>query len=109
MTAKPVGDAGRAAPARRQRIGRDPLRKAGWQVRQSVVDAVREAVEAGAADSQNAFVERALIRELQELRRQRLYEAYAEAAADPAFMADMASTTAAFDATAGDALSAGDE
>ncbi len=88
---------------RRRRTG-DPLRKAGWQVRQSVVDAVREAVEAGAAESQNALVERALIRELKALRRERVYAEYAAAAADAEFMKDMQETTAAFDVAAGDGL-----
>jgi hypothetical protein len=85
----------------------DPLRKAGWQVRESLAAAVREAVAAGAAESQNAFVERALLRELKELRRQRVYHAYAAAAADPVFMEDMRSTTAAFEATVADGLARG--
>ncbi|HET9983430.1 MAG TPA: hypothetical protein VFQ38_07575 [Longimicrobiales bacterium] len=69
---------------------------------------MKEAVEAGAAESQNAFVERALIRELREIRRQRVYDAYAQAAADPVFMEDMRSTTAAFEATTGDGLAHGE-
>lgn len=90
---------------RRRRIGgTDPLRKTGFQLRQSVVEAVKAAVERGAAESQNAFVERAIVRELQELRRQRVYAAYAEAAADPVFMAEMQDVTDAFDVTAGDGL-----
>ncbi len=80
----------------------------GRQVRQSVVEAVREAVEKGAAESQNAFVERALVRELQELRRQRLYDAYARAAADPVFMEEMRSTSETFEAAAGDGLAGGE-
>lgn len=87
----------------RRRSG-DPLRKAGWQVRESVAAAVKEAVAGGAAESQNAFVERALLRELKELRRQRVYDAYAAAAADPLFMEDMRSTTAAFDTATADGL-----
>jgi hypothetical protein len=69
-----------------------------------VVDAVRRAVDAGAAESQNAFVERALVRELRELRRQRVYDAYAEAAADPAFRAEMRDARTDFDSAAGDGL-----
>jgi hypothetical protein len=94
----------RANADRRRRAGRDPLRKTGWQVRQSVADAVREAVEAGAAESQNALVERALVRELKAVRRKRVYEAYARAAADPVFMQEMRATTSAFEVTAGDGL-----
>jgi hypothetical protein len=73
-------------------------------VRESVAQAVKEAVDAGAAESQNALVERALVRELKALRRQRVYAAYAAAAADPVFMKDMQATTAAYDATAVDGL-----
>lgn len=82
----------------------DPLKKTGFQIRRSVLQGVRDAVEEGAADSQNAFVERALVRELREIRRRRVYEAYAEAADDPAFREDMSSTSNAFDATVGDGL-----
>jgi hypothetical protein len=51
----------------------DPLRKPGWQVRTSVADAVREAVEEGMAESQNALVERAVLRFLAEKRREKLW------------------------------------
>ena len=82
----------------------DRPRKTGWQVRSSVAEAVRQAVQAGAADSQNAFVERALVRELRELRRQRVYHSYAEAASDPAFREDMAHVTRAFEPAVGEGL-----
>jgi hypothetical protein len=82
----------------------DPRKKTGYQLRLSVVMAVRDAVRDGAAESQNAFVERALIRELEELRRGRVYDAYAEAARDPLFLEDMRSTGAAYDPAAGDGL-----
>jgi C4-dicarboxylate-specific signal transduction histidine kinase len=88
----------------RHRRGADPLRKPGWQVRTSVADAVREAVEEGVAESQNALVERALLAFLAERRRERLYAAYAEAARDPDFMADMCSVSDAFEATVSDGL-----
>ena len=101
--------AARASGDRRRRSGRDPLRKTGWQVRQSVADAVREAVEAGAAESQNALVERALVRELKALRRRQIYDAYASAAADPAFMEEMRATTSAYEVAVGDGLSQSQE
>lgn len=85
----------------------DPPRKTGWQVRASIADAVRQAVEAGAAESQNAFVERALIEHLRELRKARVYESYAAAAADPAFVEASKRVAAAFDPTAGDGLGEG--
>jgi len=87
-----------------QKADVDPRQKTGYQVRRSVVMAVRDAVREGAAESQNAFVERALIRELKELRRSRVYDAYAEAARDPLFLEDMHSTTAAYDRATGDGL-----
>jgi hypothetical protein len=85
----------------------DRPRKVGWQVRQSVVEAVKEAVENGLAESQNAFVEDALLRRLKELRRDKIYSAYEEAAQDPLFMEDMRSIGEAFGDTAGDGLEAG--
>lgn len=91
-------------PLARRRPASDPLRKPGWQVRTSVADAVREAVAAGAAESQNALVERAVVQYLTQIRRDRLYAAYAEAAEDPMFMADMREISAAFDGTIRDGL-----
>jgi len=88
----------------REKVTGDPRQKTGYQLRRSVVLAVREAVREGAAESQNAFVERALTRELESLRRDRLYAAYAEAARDPLFQDDMESTTAGYERTAADGL-----
>ena len=85
----------------------DRPRKTGWQVRSSVAEAVKQAVEAGAAESQNAFVEKAVVRELRELRRQRVYDSYAEAASDPAFREDMADVTRAFEPAVGEGLAEG--
>lgn len=89
--------------------GRPPVRKTadrpkkvGWQVSESVVDAVKEAVADGAAESQNAFVEDAIRRRLKELRREKVYSAYEEAAHDPIFMEDMRSISEAFDGTVRD-------
>lgn len=89
---------------RRGATAADKPRKVGWQVSQSVADAVKAAVEAGAAESQNAFVEDALIRRLKELRRERVYSSYAEAARDPVFTEEMRTTDDAFDVAAGDGL-----
>ncbi len=90
-------------PNRRRAVNAPP-RKPGWQVRSSVADAVRQAVEEGAAESQNAFVERALVRGLRDLRRRRVYDAYAEAAEDPFFTAEMDEVTQEFDATTRDGI-----
>jgi hypothetical protein len=65
---------------------------------------VRQAVEQGAAESQNAFVEKALVRELRELRRRRVYDAYAEAAADPEFVGEMKGLEEDFDSMTADGL-----
>jgi hypothetical protein len=92
---------------RKGRRAGDRLRKVGWQVRQSVAEAVKEAVEHGAAESQNAFVEEALLRRLKELRREKIYAAYEEAAQDPMFMEDMRATSEAFSMTVRDGLETG--
>lgn len=84
----------------------DPRQKTGYQLRRSVVLAVREAVRDGAAESQNAFVERALTRELRELRKAKLAAAYGDAARDPRFMEEMKATDAAWDAVTDDGLRA---
>jgi hypothetical protein len=96
-----------AITRRRRNHGDDAPRKVGWQVSGSVADAVKRAVEEGAAESQNAFVEAALLRALKELRREKLYSAYAEAAADPVFIQDMEGTSGAFDIAAPDGLEDG--
>lgn len=86
----------------------DPLEKTGYRIPRSLVSMVREVVEAGEARSQNEFVERALRRELRALEQQRLYEAYAKAAADAAFMADMDDAAKVWANAEGDGL-AGDQ
>lgn len=63
-----------------------------------VADAVRSAVDAGHAPSADAFIEDAIVAALRDQRRARLYAAYAQAAQDPDFAADMTDTTRAFDA-----------
>lgn len=50
---------------------------------------LREAVEKGAAPSQNALVREALARELKRVREAEIERAYAEAAADPLYMQDL--------------------
>ena len=72
----------------------------------STLEAVKQAVERGAAASQNEFVEEAVIARLRELRRAKVYAAYQEAAGDPAFMAEMEETATAFDVALLDGLGA---
>lgn len=71
---------------------------------ETVALAIRALVDAGEAQSADAFVEAAVIAHLRERRKQRLYAAYREAAADPVFMADMNETNRMFDETLGDGL-----
>ncbi|MFI5267827.1 MAG: hypothetical protein ACHQ7M_10665 [Chloroflexota bacterium] len=56
----------------------------------ALVGAVKEAVEHGAAPSQDAFVEKALQRELRRLRDQRDEALWAAAAKDPEFQRECA-------------------
>ena len=93
--------------ARRRRVVAEPLKKATFQLHVSVLHGIRGAVEAGVAPSANALVEQAVEDKLRELRRSRVYAAYALAARDPEFLADMDRTTQAFEATVGDGLPVG--
>ena len=74
------------SPSRRD----DPLEKTGYRIPRSLVAMVREAVDAGEARSQNELVERALRRELRVIRQRKLYDEYARAAENPAFVEEMA-------------------
>lgn len=71
-------------------------KKATFSLRREVLTAVDEAVAQGSAPSKNAFVERALVRELSELRRQARQARWQEAARDPLFLKDVAEVEAAF-------------
>ena len=51
-----------------------------------------------------AFVERALVRELRELRRRRVYDAYAAAARDAAFTTEQEGISRDFEPATGDGL-----
>lgn len=71
-------------------------RKATFNLDGDVLAALDDAVAKGAARSKNAFVDRALRRELRELRRQSLAEAWRQAAQDPQFMKDVQEIEEAF-------------
>jgi Arc/MetJ-type ribon-helix-helix transcriptional regulator len=94
-----------SAPRKRRSRQAEPLRKVSYQLRESIAESVRAAVESGAAASANAFVEDAIIERLKELRRERLYAAYQEAANDPEYAAEMAELTQEFDCAVADGLS----
>jgi phage gp16-like protein len=89
---------------RRRSRHADPLRKVSYQIRSSVADGIRTAVETGAAASVNAFVEDAIVERLKQLRRDRLYAAYEEAANDPEYVTEMAELDRDFDVTVADGL-----
>ena len=71
-------------------------RKATFNVREDVLARLDEVVAQGGARSKNALVERALLREFEELRRQGRTRAWLEARADPLFMRDVAEVDQAF-------------
>lgn len=97
-------DVGRAPVRRRRTASAEPLQKMSFQLHTSVADAIRAVVKSGAAPSANVFVEEAVKERLRERRREKVYAAYAEAAQDPAFMAEMLEVDRAFNATVGDGI-----
>lgn len=82
----------------------EPLTKATYQISTSVTEGIRVAVQAGVAPSASVLVEEAVRARLRELRQSKLYDAYAAAARDPAFRADLDDTVAAFDPATADGL-----
>lgn len=95
-----------AKPQRRvsRRRGVDPVRKATYQLRSSVLEAIRNAVNSGVAPSANVFVEQAVERELREMRRARVYQAYEEAARDADFVRETDEVMRDFDSVLSDGL-----
>jgi len=71
-------------------------RKATFSLQPEVLTALDEAVRTGAAASKNALVERALRRELKELRRQWRQDQWGMAAQDPLFRKDIEDAELAF-------------
>ncbi len=90
--------------SRRRTAVADPLKKVTYRMHASTLSAIRSAVERGGYASQDEFVEEAVVAQLRELRRARVYAAYTGAARDPVFMAEQGETTAAFDAALLDGL-----
>ena len=73
-----------------------PKRKVTYSLPESLVNEIAQVVREGAAPSYSAFVERALSEEVRRAREQALADAFAEAAADPAFLDDVDETMRAF-------------
>lgn len=88
-----------AAPRHRRPASAEPLQKMSFQLHASVAEAIRAVVHAGEAPSANVFVEEAVKLALRERRRERVYAAYADAAQDEAFMAELVETEHAFRST----------
>lgn len=90
--------------SRRRRRSENPTVKKSFTLHEDVVQAAAAAVCEGAAENLSAFVEQAIEEKLRRANRARLYDAYAEAAQDPAFMADMRDVATDFDAAVNDGL-----
>jgi hypothetical protein len=84
-----------AVPLRRRSTPADPLKKVTLRLHARVADAVRSLVDSGDAPSADAFVEEAIVAQLRERRREKLFAAYLEASHDAAFRADMSAITGA--------------
>lgn len=104
MPPSTTADPGPVVHRRRRSSARDPLRKVTLRLHDTVAAAIKELVAIGEAPSADAFVEEAIIAQLRERRKQRVFASYVAAAADPVFMAEMDETTRAFDGTVADGL-----
>jgi len=71
-------------------------KKATFSLHPDVLAALDEATASGAAPSKNALVERALVKELKELRRQARQAEWREGASDPLLLKDVSEIEAAF-------------
>jgi Arc/MetJ-type ribon-helix-helix transcriptional regulator len=80
------------------------MTKISFSLGADVVNAIKRAVREGRVESASAFVEQAIREQLRWRRRQVLYQAYAEAAGDPAFVEDVDDTVRAFEAAITDGL-----
>jgi hypothetical protein len=75
---------------------REKTRKATFNLHPDVLADLEKAMSEGAAPSKNVLVERALVKELKELRRQARKARWEEAAKDPLFINDMKEVEADF-------------
>jgi hypothetical protein len=71
-------------------------KKATFSLHPDVLTALDEATARGAAPSKNALVERALLKELRDLRRQMRQEQWQEGAKDPLLLKDVSEVEASF-------------
>ncbi len=89
---------------RRRSTAADPLRKVTLRLHERLTAAIRRLVDTGEAASADAFIEDAIVAQFRERRRARVYAAYAAAAGDQAYVAEMAELNDAFDGTTSDGL-----
>ncbi len=73
-----------------------PKRKVTYSLPEELIEDIACVVKEGAAPSYSAFVEEALTEKVRTAREEALAAAFSEAAADPAFLADVDETTKAF-------------
>lgn len=75
---------------------RETKKKATFSLHPDVLDGLDKAMAHGAASSKNALVERALIRELEMLKKQERLAKWTEGAKDPLLLKDVADIEASF-------------
>ena len=75
---------------------REKTKKATFNLHPDVLAALDEAMAKGVAPSKNVLVERALVRELKELRRQARQVRWEEGAKDPVLLKDISEVDVAF-------------
>ncbi len=73
-----------------------PKRKVTYSLPKNLVNEIAQVVSDGAAPSYSAFVERALTEEVRRARERVLADAFADAAADSAFLEDVDETMRVF-------------
>jgi Arc/MetJ-type ribon-helix-helix transcriptional regulator len=73
--------------------------KATYQIDDQLLEAVRKAVEQGAARTMSEFVQEALRQRLSRLRRDEIRRRIESAATDPLFLEDVRETTEAYGST----------
>ena len=90
------GEGGEPAPPREEMIMAERARQVTLHLAEDVVTAMEQAIGQGAAADASAFVERALVRALPDVRRKSRRVAWEEASRDPLFISDVAEVEAAF-------------
>ena len=75
---------------------RGKTKKATFSLHPDILTALDEAASRGAAPSKNALVERALVKELKEVRRQTRQARWQEGAKDPLLLKDVSEIEASF-------------